>query len=194
MHKPTLVTPPADPLITLEETKAHLRVESNDDDDYISSLISAVTHHLDGWSGYLGICLVSQEWQQKFDRLDATLRLPVGPVLSVQSIEITDSAGVTSIVPVSDYKLLKDAVVPCVKFINGFGLSGNLAEFEAVSVKFRAGFGGVSDVPDDIKHAVKLIIGSYFAHRETFTTGTIVQEFPQSAQFLLMRHRSNRGI
>ena len=58
-----LITAPGRYPVTLEETKAHLRVETDDDDAYLDSLIEMATACLDGASGLLGRCLVQQTWE-----------------------------------------------------------------------------------------------------------------------------------
>lgn len=78
MLAPVRVTPPAEPPVSLEEAKAHLRVDFGDDDLYVAGLIEAATAHLDGWSGILGRALVTQTWRQDlcgFPR-DGVIRLP----------------------------------------------------------------------------------------------------------------------
>ncbi len=55
---------------------------------------------------------------------------------------------------------------------------------EAVTVRFVAGYTRAT-IPEAIKQALLLMIGSMMEHRETVITGTIAQEVPQSAQWLL---------
>src|SRR5512146_1246716 len=50
--------------ITVDEAKAHLRVDSNDDNDYISSLITTAREHLE--ESY-GLALLEQTRCLKFD-------------------------------------------------------------------------------------------------------------------------------
>ena len=52
--------------LTLDEVKAHCRVDSADDDAILTSLIHAATGHFDGWTGTLGRCLVTQDWSIEF--------------------------------------------------------------------------------------------------------------------------------
>lgn len=63
---PVLVTPPGD-LLSLEEVKAHLRVDHNDEDAQIAAMILAAVGHLDGWRGILGRAIMPQVWRETFD-------------------------------------------------------------------------------------------------------------------------------
>ena len=56
---------------------------------------------------------------------------------------------------------------------------------DAVAVEFRCGYGNPDAVPDSVKRAVLLIVGTLYANRETVVTGTIATELPQSAEWLL---------
>ena len=64
MHRPVLVTPPAETPVSRTEAKAHLRVDGTGDDDLIDGLIDAAVAHLDGYTGILGRCMVTQTWRQ----------------------------------------------------------------------------------------------------------------------------------
>ena len=59
---PVLVTAPAEPVVTLADMKAYLRVTGTAEDTLITALISAAIAHLDGWKGVLGRCIMSQTW------------------------------------------------------------------------------------------------------------------------------------
>lgn len=64
---PKLITPPADPLVSLADMKAHLRIASSDDDAQIVAIEKASVAYLDGFYGVLGRCLMPQTWRQDFD-------------------------------------------------------------------------------------------------------------------------------
>ena len=78
-----LITPPTNPVVTLEDAKNHLRVMHDDEDWLISSLVDAATAHLDGVGGVLGRALSPQTWDAVFCGSSAG-DLPLGPVISRQ--------------------------------------------------------------------------------------------------------------
>lgn len=60
---PTLVTAPTMPPVTLDEVKAHLRVDHSEEDAEIAVLLTAAVGHLDGWRGILGRAIMPQTWR-----------------------------------------------------------------------------------------------------------------------------------
>ena len=95
----TLVTaPPANPL-SLEEAKAHLRVDHTDEDDLIEIYIKAATDYIDGRSGFLGRCIVRQTWRLVIDGFhDNEIKIPLPPLRSVNSVKYDDADGAEAII------------------------------------------------------------------------------------------------
>ncbi|TPI39307.1 hypothetical protein FJW07_14100 [Mesorhizobium sp. B3-1-9] len=195
MYRPVLVTAPAATPIILAEAKAQLRVDFPDDDALIGSLISAVTDHLDGWTGILGRCLVEQEWRQDFDCFARCLPLPLGPVTSVLSAKWRDSAAAESTIDQGEYTLLTDAGGRShVRFNDGFTAPSDLAEKAAVSVTYKAGYptvNGVSTVPAAIKAAILLHVAHLYQNREAVAE-TSLAELPMGVDALLAPYRAMR--
>jgi len=110
---PTLVTPPADPVVLPDDLRLYLRVDHDDDLTLIESLGAAAVAHLDGWTGVLGRCIMPQTWQIAVDAAgEVVLPMPdvtaasadygAGPVaLAVTAsalgpvVDVTDSCTVT---------------------------------------------------------------------------------------------------
>lgn len=67
MRPPVLVTPPADPVVFIEDLKAQCLIEHSQDDAYLVQLEQAAVAYLDGWKGALGRCIMPQTWRQDFD-------------------------------------------------------------------------------------------------------------------------------
>ncbi|QPC87412.1 hypothetical protein GA830_12165 [Mesorhizobium sp. NBSH29] len=160
MHRPVLVTAPASMPVTLDEAKAQLRVDSADDSTLIEGMIQAATDHLDGWTGILGRCLVEQTWKQDFDGFSSCLPLPLGPVMSVTSVEYTDTNGAPATVDPGAYSVKTDAGGQSRIEFKGVSVSG------PVSVTYIAGY---ESVPPALKTAILLLVGHWYAHREAVT-------------------------
>lgn len=62
MYRPVLVTPPAIAPVSLPEAKQQVREEAAgaDSDAVLTAYRDAAVGYLDGWSGILGRCLISQ--------------------------------------------------------------------------------------------------------------------------------------
>jgi len=88
MAEPVLVTPPADPVVSLSDLKDHLRIDADDENDLIKALEQAAVAHLDGWSGILGRAIMPQEWSQDFAPGEPVrCALPNADILSEQRFE-----------------------------------------------------------------------------------------------------------
>lgn len=109
------VTAP-DPILTLTEAKAHLRVDFADDDVLIAALVQAATDTIDGAQGWLGRALGPQTWDWTLDSWHVWearglirhsyarqtgrywrgefMDIPLGPLISVDDIEYRNTLGV----------------------------------------------------------------------------------------------------
>jgi uncharacterized phiE125 gp8 family phage protein len=89
-----LVTPPEIEPVTIEEAKAHLRLEGDADDGYPSALITAARERVEL---FLRRALITQVFEctiDDFPAYDRAIDLPRPPLQSVQWIKYLDTAGV----------------------------------------------------------------------------------------------------
>lgn len=194
MHSPVLITPPTAQTVTPSEAKAHLRVDHDEEDALISSLIGAAAAHLDGWTGILGRCLEEQIWRQDFDQFGQCLRLPLWPVVTIGSITWRNEAGQVATVSSDDYALKSDALGAYVRFKDNFTYPSGLYQTGAVSVTFTAGYPQAGDplastVPAPIKAAMLLMVGNWYQNREAVNVGNIVSILPMAVDALLAPYR-----
>ena len=169
-----LVTPPATEPIELEEAKAHLRVDYDDEDSHILDLIAAAR---DDAERSTRRALITQTWRLTMPAF-STGRLPVellrAPVQSITSVTYTDATGAEVVMDEADYVFsagepgrivpVSGAVWPTVQTENPAG----------VVIEFVAGYGDAStDVPYLLRQAMLLFIGTEYNHRENIITGTI---------------------
>jgi uncharacterized phiE125 gp8 family phage protein len=161
----TRTTPPA-VLITTTEAKKHLEVGHSDDDTFIDTLVLSVASYMDGYSGVLGQAMVSQVWEETFAAFSSPLRLTLGPVITVDSIQYWDSDNATQTLASSQYYLFRDALGPYVKLHSGNSWPSTYSRDDAITVTTTCGFGGASDVPDALKAAALLLVGHLYFNRD----------------------------
>lgn len=170
MLRPVRVAEPTEYPVSLDEARAHLRREEGEDDALIMALIEAATDHLDGYTGTLGRCIVTQQWRQDFASW-SSLRLPF-PNVSAVSVTYSDADGVTQTVDTADHRLIDAARGPEVYFRPGWNPPDlESGAYASVQVAFTAGFGPASRVPAAIKAAILLHVGSLYEHREDLVIG-----------------------
>lgn len=201
MYRPVLVTPPTIKPVTLAEAKAHCRVDHDDDDAKLTALIAAATSYADGWTGILGRCLVEQTWRQDYDGFvcwsesrhhgGRQLRLPLFPVIGVNSVTYIDALGTEQTVAAGSYTLKSDDRGAYVEFVSTYSFPTVSSERASVSVEYDAGYeaGGDEPLPDSIKHGLLLLIGHWYANRETVVVGVQALSVPMASEALFAPHR-----
>ena len=160
----SLITPPTVEPVSLAEAKLHLRVDFDDDDALIESLISAARVAAETLTGRQ-IC--TARWMRTLDGFSrSSLLLHRCPVQSVVEISYQDQLGQWQTVDPSIY--VSDLTSEPARITPGFGNSWpiTLPQIGVVRVVFDAGYGTPSDVPEGLKSWIKLRIGSLYAHRE----------------------------
>lgn len=189
MHVPVRTVAPALTPVTLTEVKAHCRVEDTASDAVLTGLINAAVSHLDGWSGVIGRCLVTQTWRQDYDAFERCLRLPLGPVASITSVTSRNTAGQLATVNGDNYALKTDALGSYVRFKNDYTFPTDLNETSAVSVTYVAG-SAVADVPAALKQAILLLVGLWFENRESTIIGNVAAvHLPVAVDALIAPYR-----
>lgn len=155
----TVITPPQ-PIVSMDEARAHLRVDEGEEDLLISSLIDVATAWLDGPDGWLGRALGEQVLEARLDTWPRPLRLPCPPLLSVEAASYVDPNGVVQQIPIVG-GLLDLGSWPCVR-----GREGDIV------IRYRAGYvssNGASTVPAPIRHAILLMVSHLFNNRDAVT-------------------------
>jgi len=183
---------PATEPITLVEAKDHLRVDFSDEDGYIDTLIVTSREYCEE---YCNRVFITQTWRQNLDLFPNVIQLKVNPIISLTSLKyidtnetqqtITDNADNFQKDFLSDVGSLHEGLV------NGFPSVGNtINPIEIITV---CGYGSASDVPDKIKHAIKLMVSHLYENRDSVNVvvGGLTQqiELPNSVKHLLAHYR-----
>lgn len=150
---------PAALAVPLADVKLALRIDFDDDDDRLESLILAETQRYEDFTGRI---MAPVDLEYRFDRWGDPLCIPVAPVREVTEVVYLDSANVEQTVSASDwYSLTTDEGVE-VWFNDTFSIPTLTTRGQAVRVRFRAGYdqpnaSGSGDDPELASNAVDRI-------------------------------------
>jgi uncharacterized phiE125 gp8 family phage protein len=186
----TIYSQPAIEPVSLETAKDHLRVTHNDEDDYISLLITAARKHVEDFTGR---ALITQTWDQWFDRFpyggDAE-SVVKSPIQSVTSVTYVDINGATQTLSTSVYVVDTDSNPALFYLAYNQTWPTFREQRKAIKIRFVAGYGDTeASVPAPITQAVMHLVAHMYENREPVSVGNTVTQIPFSVEALLTPYR-----
>jgi uncharacterized phiE125 gp8 family phage protein len=175
------------PAVSLEEAKAHLRIDTADADDELEALIPAATAFIENETRQ---SLVDSTFLLALDSFPAgrTIRLPRPPLKSVESVKYLDADGAHQTLSPSLYTV--DAVTMPGRIVlhGGESWPATADQANAVEIRFTAGYGDVTDdVPRLLRQGVLLMLGHMWEHREAATDRRI-DVVPMAVESIVLQH------
>jgi len=185
----TRTVDPAELPVSLEEAKQYCRVNHDDENSLIESLLAAAVGYLDGPSGILGRAIIEQEWLLELDAWPNRLALPIEPVTNV-AVSYINTSGTETTVP-ENQLVITDApsARTVLEWVDGIQAPELKNARYPVKVTITAGFGAAADVDEGLKVAIKMLVGHWYDNRETVVMGMSVVELPMAVSALLARYR-----
>lgn len=168
--------------LSLEDAKAHLRVDHDDEDDLITALAQAAHNVV---SEAIGRVLTLETWTVATGPVSGDLVLPVRPVRAVSSITYFDAADTSQSAVVGDYYLFFDPDRPRMRPKPGKAWPAAIQRDDAVTITLTA---GLASVPDELVAGMKLLVGHWYANREAVTEAG-GKEMPLAVQMICDLHR-----
>lgn len=175
--------------VSLAEARAHCRVDINDDDLLLSGLITAAREHIEiiGW-----VTLPQQTldlWlEDGFE--DDEIKLPRPPAISVTHVKYYDTADVEYTLSTAVYyaNVIGKPAEVHLKYGQNWP-STTLRDYNAVNVRYVAGYATPEAIPQRYKQAILLLVGHWYENRESAISGTISREIDFSVTALVRADR-----
>lgn len=185
MHKTVLVTGPTVELLTLAEAKTHLRFTTSDSskEAEITRMIKAFRTAIER---YLKRALIHQDWKVYYDCWHHEMKIPFGNLVEVAAavgppaiekkplVKYYDLDGTLTTLTESDYYWVSKVSDPA-KIVRKYDAVYPELQYgrpDAIEITFRCGYGATaSSVPEDIIHALKVMLTDYFEHRGSIVVG-----------------------
>ena len=172
--------------ITTAQAKAHLNiVDFTDDDTYIDILVAAARQKVEADTGRV---FFNQTWKLYLDSFpDGVIRLPNAPLSSVASIKYYDVDNAQQTWTDTYYQSDTSHEPGRVQLGYGYSYPTTYSRLSAIEIEYVIGYGADIDtattIPKMMFHAMYLLIGSWYEHREEVITGTIVSDLPDSVGY-----------
>lgn len=182
--------PPVEP-VTVDEAKAHLRIDHSDEDAYLASLITASRLQIEA---ALDIVLISQIWSWKLDSWPdgRELHFPIWPLQSVETVRVTGETGTVDELSLDGFTI--DGTSKPARLISASGAWPRPGvPALGIEIAFTAGFGdSADDVPSAVRHALLMLVAHWYEHREPVDLGKTPTPVPEPISALLMPYRTVR--
>jgi uncharacterized phiE125 gp8 family phage protein len=153
--------------VTLDEVKAHLRLDEGYQDGLLQAMIYAATEAVEHATGRV---LMTEIWEHSLDAFPTAIQLTRAPIQAITSISYVDLAGATQTVSPAAYALSQDdfgtARIHPVFDTNWPEARGDV---DGVKVTYSAGYADAAGVPQSIKQWMLLQVASMFENREAET-------------------------
>ena len=204
MERLKLVTAPTAEPVTLTEAKEHLRVEQDAENDLILRQLRACREFAEKYTGRQLMTatfdLFLDDWPalSGLRRTEAggyvggDLLLPRPPLQSVTSVKYYDADGTEQTWDSANYLVEANDDEPG-RVVRAYGVSWPSIQDRpsAITVRFIAGYSAASAVPQAMKEAILLLLGSRHAQREATVApiGGQYAELPVGFKELLDAYR-----
>ncbi len=158
-----LIVGPALEPVSLEDVKAHLRIDDDAGDDWLGAAITAARIHVETT---IRRVLIAQTWRIYRDDWPATriVAIRVTPLISIDEVTVYDADGEPVTVPEEDYEV--DAVSAPARLVLKAGASAPGRAVNGIEIDVTAGYGVSSvDVPGPLRQAVLATVAHWHEHR-----------------------------
>ncbi len=172
--------------VTVADAKAQCRVTTSSEDAYFDRLIKAARAHVEK------VC--NLRFAEQALTIDCTsfadfARIPESPIQSAGAvITYVDAAGEAATLADTVYTVHDDGFEPSICLKPGQNWPGIQ---QGSRITLAATFGG--SAPDEVQHAMLLLIGAWYENREETAIGVTVASLPRSANVDALLVNSRRG-
>lgn len=181
----SLLTPPASEPWSVAEAKAFLRVETDDDDALIGALIAAARAQIEAQAR---CTMMTQTWRIVRDAwpYDGRIALRLQPLQSVFAARVFNEQGVATSLDTGRFVITGLGTIAAPAW--SMPSPGRAAH--GIEIDVVAGFGAsASDLPEPLRHAVRLLVSHWYDNRGLAVTGGSVAMLPGSVNAMIATYR-----
>lgn len=162
-----VLTPATTYPISVDEVKEYARIDGEEEDNLLSSLIEACTEKFED---FLGKALLSQTIELTFDVWETdVIKLPKPPLLSITSVVTIDEDDTETTYSSDNYYVRTDSIPGQLIIKKGYTKPINTERYYGgYKITYVAGYGTVPEqVPNFIRKALKSFVALIYEKRVT---------------------------
>ena len=158
-----LITAATTNAVSLAEAKTHLRVDSDDEDTYISTLIVSAQRQVEAFTNR---CLSDTTYELHLSSFPAGgIVLPFSPLKTLTSVKYYDGDNnQRTWVEDTDYFYTISEEPPMIRYLDGTE-SVYESRMDNVIVRFIAGYTSPAVIPPGLQHSIKLLLTDLYEMR-----------------------------
>lgn len=170
--------------LTLAEAKAQCRVDTSDDDAYITALITCAREYAED---YCDMTFVPTQYVMRLDAFPATIEVPRPPMAAAGTatgVTITYTLGDTGATATMDpatYRVDRDAIPGTIRPPYGGSWPAYRPDFGSISVTWWAGTGSPAQ---KVKNAMLMLVDHWYGKRSAAESGSFA-DVPYGVKALL---------
>lgn len=147
--------------VSLDEAKNFLRVGHDDDDEYITTLIRAMTWRIEDKAE---IALSTQTLTAEWMWVNSYVWLPRPPFAAISGVTAYDEYNNTTVITSSGYY---------VDGLTSIRVRFKEPQYRRIRIEYSAGYGTASDIPDDLKQYILQLVYQEYNQRGSVTEDMI---------------------
>jgi uncharacterized phiE125 gp8 family phage protein len=173
---------PASLPVTLDEFKAHARIDEDYQDALILQYLASATEQTEIESERAFISRDVDVWYPCWGR---RFRLPRSPLIEIDGVFYTDINGDEQTVDSADYAALVQMEPPSIELGERYTYPGLASTAMPVKISAVLGYGSAVDVPPQAKQAIMLMAAHHYEIREPIIVGTTAQPIARTFRSLI---------
>ena len=183
----TTLNEPAIEPVSLNEAKQHCRVDTDADDSYIASLITAAREWCEA---YCDQTFIHTRYRMTLDSFPTEIELPRPPMATAGTVTAvvvtyTMENQTTAVLATNQYRVDRDATPGVIRPLYNGSWPSHLLDYNAVAVTWWGGSGSTgADVSQRLKSAILWLVGMWYERRMAAEQATM-SEIPFGVKSLL---------